>query len=72
MHIEIGRLTLGPSSEVTFFVDRVDKTGELYYVRVSPRGGVLRLCLEDAQGQPFYREALEIAQMLGDVRGGPR
>lgn len=70
MRIEIGRMKLANASEVTFFLDRVDSTGELFYVRVSPRGGVLWLSLDDARGQPFYSEALEIARAFTDGADG--
>lgn len=64
MRVELGKLKTAPAGEIKFFLERDEKTGEYFYVRVSPKGGALILPLAGAQRHPFYQEALETAQAL--------
>ncbi len=63
MRTELGKHNAGTRSEVCFYLERDDRTGQLYYIQASPRGEKWHL-LDSAVDQPFYREAVEAAQAL--------
>lgn len=65
MRTELGKYNAGTPGEVRFFIEKDDQTGQLYYIQSGPKGD-RRLLLKAAVDQPFYRQAVAMAQTLAD------